>query len=220
MKKSFDHIARLYQPLEYLLLGRTLERARFSHLQCLRNARRVLVLGEGDGRLLSRLLSLAPRCQVDVVERSARMLARARTRVDSSRVNWLHTDAMQTDWTTHISKPPDVIITAFFLDCFSEAKLTELMDRLYRQLCPGGMWLNVDFAIPSSGWRRWHARMWLSVLYRAFGALTDIDARELVETGRQFRSLGMTREHYRSLHAELVFSEIWRKPGTPCLLSP
>jgi ubiquinone/menaquinone biosynthesis C-methylase UbiE len=213
LKKSFDRVARIYQPLEYLLLGRTLERARFAHLEHLREARDVLILGEGDGRLLLQLLNIAPQCRVDVVERSEQMLRRAQARVNSRRVQWLHADASQPEWAARISSPKDAIVTAFFLDCFSNTKLEALIGRLHRQLRPDGLWLNIDFAIPASGWRRWHARLWVASLYLAFGALTDIDAHTLVDPSKHLRALGMRREHHEGLRADLVFSEVWRKQG-------
>ena len=49
-----DRIARSYRWLEYAAFGVALERARFDFLRCAAEARRVLILGEGDGRFLAR----------------------------------------------------------------------------------------------------------------------------------------------------------------------
>ena len=53
-----DAIAGYYRWIEYAAFGPTLEYARFDFLRYAANARRVLILGEGDGRFLERLLAI------------------------------------------------------------------------------------------------------------------------------------------------------------------
>ena len=65
---NFDRIARPYRWLEYLSLGRALERCRFHFLPRLRDCRRALVLGDGDGRFTAKLLDANPSVQVDAVD--------------------------------------------------------------------------------------------------------------------------------------------------------
>ncbi|MFI5356043.1 MAG: hypothetical protein ACHQ4G_01785, partial [Opitutales bacterium] len=55
----FGRLAAIYQPLEFLALGRDLERARFTLLPHLRDCTRILVPGDGDGRCLARLAAIA-----------------------------------------------------------------------------------------------------------------------------------------------------------------
>jgi hypothetical protein len=54
---NFDRIARPYRWLEYLTLGRSLERAREVFLPLLKDRRQALILGDGDGRFTARLLA-------------------------------------------------------------------------------------------------------------------------------------------------------------------
>ncbi|OYU98497.1 MAG: methyltransferase type 12, partial [Verrucomicrobiales bacterium VVV1] len=65
---SFDALASAYEGLERLAFGSDLETARFWHLDRLRDCRQVLVLGEGDGRFLARLLRQFPTVRGDCVE--------------------------------------------------------------------------------------------------------------------------------------------------------
>ena len=73
-----DRIARWYRWIEYAGFGRTLERRRQAFLSDLADARRVLALGDGDGRALAPLLAAAPYARVDYIDVSARMLELAR----------------------------------------------------------------------------------------------------------------------------------------------
>src|SRR4051812_43275712 len=80
---NVDPIARSYRWIEYAAFGRALERRRFAYLDRLANARRILVLGEGDGRALTRLMELAPQAELDVIELSGKMISLARSRTGS-----------------------------------------------------------------------------------------------------------------------------------------
>ena len=119
-----DPIARVYRWFEYAAFGQELERRRFRFLDEVRGARRALVLGDGDGRFLARLLVSAPVVQVDLVDSSKVMLELARERATSSRVTYHHGDART------FALPAcqfDLIVTHFFLDCLDEDDLRRLV---------------------------------------------------------------------------------------------
>lgn len=88
---NFDPVARWYQWIEYAAFGRALERRRFVFLNRLADARRILILGEGDGRCLERQLVTAPIADIDIVDSSARMIAIARKRTGGFRTSALLT---------------------------------------------------------------------------------------------------------------------------------
>src|SRR5437660_724241 len=54
---NFSFIARPYRFLEHLALGRALERTRLHFLSAVSHQAQALVLGDGDGRFLARLLT-------------------------------------------------------------------------------------------------------------------------------------------------------------------
>ena len=76
-----DSIARVYRWIEYAAFGPLLQRTRLHWLEQLGGARRVLLLGDGDGRFLSRFASRYPSAEVHYIDSSARMLDLARKRI-------------------------------------------------------------------------------------------------------------------------------------------
>ncbi len=206
---QIGRLAPWYRWIEYAAYGRALERRRFAFLRRLAGARRVLILGEGDGRTVARLLRIAPRAEFDVVEVSPEMIALARGRVgNSGRVRFQQRDARTVEWT---ADSYDGIVTNFFLDCFTDEDLGPLVRRLAEALAPEGVWIVGEFAIPAGGWRRAHARIWIWTMYRFFGITTGLRAQRLPAIERAMREAGMMRVEQQSERAGLMVSEVWRR---------
>jgi SAM-dependent methyltransferase len=206
-------LAPWYRWIEYAAFGRALERCRCEFLSRLSSSKRILVLGEGDGRTLARMLQTAPLARFDVVELSPAMiwLARRRTR-DSPRVAFHCQDAQK------VSLPDagyDAIVTHFFLDCFSEEQARELIHRLSQALAPGGVWLLGDFALPDSGWRRLHAQLWLPTMYLFFRVTTGLSANALPPLESLMLEAGMLRTERQTTRAGLITSELWMPSRAP-----
>jgi ubiquinone/menaquinone biosynthesis C-methylase UbiE len=176
---DFDGLARVYRLLEFAAFGRDLERARFCFLDRLASSRRILVCGQGDGRELARLAAIADRAEIHCLDASARMIARASGRLrdaDRRRVVFHHLDAL----TSPLPPGPfDAVTTLFFLDCFTELQLRELVPRIAATLSPSAQWLWADFRMPERGWSRLRARATIALLYAFFRWQTAIPAREL-----------------------------------------
>jgi SAM-dependent methyltransferase len=205
---KIGRLARWYRWIEYAAFGRALERRRFTFLPRLASARRVLVMGEGDGRSLARLLTLAPLALFDVVEISSEMIALARQRTgNSARVNFFCQDARTATWSP---AQYDGIVTHFFLDCFVEEDARQLIRQLANALAPDGIWLMSEFAVPDKGWRRLHATIWIATMYRFFGIATGLGASALPPIERLMREAGMTRTDQEKARAGLMVSEVWR----------
>jgi ubiquinone/menaquinone biosynthesis C-methylase UbiE len=198
-----------YRWCEYAAFGRALERGRFAYLPRLAASRRILVLGEGDGRALARLLASAPQAQIHVVEISPEMIALSRSRVqDSSRVRFLQEDALTASFPENHY---DAVVTLFFLDCFNDAEARTLIRRLAAAMAHGALWLVSDFAIPPQGWLNWHARAWLWAMYRFFSIATGLRTRSLPAIGKLLTQAGLRRLDFEEERAGLIRSEIYIK---------
>jgi SAM-dependent methyltransferase len=207
---NFDSVARSYRWLEYLSFGPWLNRCRMARLEHLTTACHALVLGDGDGRFLERLLTLHPSLTADVVDSSARMLhlleGRLRHLQANGRVRLHHADAL----TWEPVQPYDLIVTHFFLDCFFSDQLEALLDRVLGHAAPGARWVVSEFAVPSGNFAEsFVARAIVSFLYRAFGLLTGLRVRTLPDYASVFRRRGLILADAQSFLHGLLRSELW-----------
>jgi ubiquinone/menaquinone biosynthesis C-methylase UbiE len=203
-----DRIARAYRWFEYAAFGRELERRRFRFLREVCGARRALILGDGDGRFLARLLANAPAVRVELVDSSKAMLELARQRAGSLRVSYKHGDAR----TVAFTRPGfDLVVTHFFLDCLDANDLRKLVDRVADAVQPGAVWLISEFRQPASGWRAGWAWVWLRTLYFFFGLTTGLEVRRLTDHRPLLKARGFCMEQVEEVWFGLLASEVWRK---------
>lgn len=206
-----DPIAGVYRWLEYGAFGFALEGARFDFLSYAAAARRVLILGEGDGRFLSRFLKSNPQASVTVIETSARMIHLARRRVprgDRKRVKFHRIDAVAE------SLPEgrfDLAVTHFFLDILDSRDAAAMIAKLSAVLSPGATWLISEFHVPRGRVRQLHARLWLRAMYGFFAAATGLHASKLPPYRDLLKNSGFTEVDYRERRLGLIRSQIWRK---------
>jgi ubiquinone/menaquinone biosynthesis C-methylase UbiE len=206
---QIDRFAPWYRWVEYAAFGRALERRRFAFLHRLAGARQILILGEGDGRMLQRLLRVAPQAQIDVIETSAAMIDLARRRaVDSPRVSFRLGDARRVPFP---DSPYDAVVTMFFLDCFDEAELRALIPKIERAMAPRAMWIVSEFAIPAHGWRRLHAMVWIWIMYRFFGAVSGLRVRALPPIERLLAEANLLSSEREEERWGSIRSQIFRK---------
>lgn len=211
----FDRIARLYRPMEYLSFGLLLERCRFFHLPCLAAARHALVIGDGDGRFLARLLAANRQLCADAVDASPAMLRLLAARTAGCigvRLNMFCTDA-------RAFTPPagdyDLVVTHFFLDCLTHAEAASLIDRMRPHLAPGALWLVSEFQVPATGrFAPAFARMLIAGLYAAFRLLTGLRVRQIPSWRKLLATAGFNRKATHSWLAGMLVSELWEYQAT------
>ncbi len=205
---NFDRLARTYRWLEYLSFGPSLERCRDYRLQQLKNAKRALILGDGDGRFLSRLLKENRELVADVVDLSPAMLRllaqRAATINANDRVALHHVDARSFVPTAAY----DLIVTHFFLDCFNTEELAALVGKIRPHLAPGAIWIVSEFAIPAN-LASWPAQIIVNGLYLAFGVLAGLPVRRLPDYASVLTSCGLSLRAKHSWLSGLLVSELW-----------
>ncbi len=208
---AFDRLARPYRWLEYAAFGRGLLRCRYDLLPWLADARRVLTVGEGDGRFVAELVRRFPEIKVDCVEASEAMIARAQSRLPKgANVTFRHANALKLDFS---KGEYDAVVTCFFLDCFKSETLTELMPRMAGSLQPCGNWLVAEFGQPTCGLAAWHARGWLAAMYFFFRYATRLEARRLPDWESEMARIGFTCSERVTRRCELMATSRWNCAG-------
>jgi hypothetical protein len=214
---NFDRVARPYRWLEYLSFGPWLGRCRGAQLDRLSQTRCALLLGDGDGRFLARLLSTNLSLTADVIDSSRSMLRLLDRRVrrcgprTRRRICLHHADALE--WEPVGSY--DLIVAHFFLDCFFPQQLELLLDRVLPHALPGAQWVISEFAIPRNAFAAWLAGGVIGLLYRAFGVLTGLRVRTLPDYATALRRRGLTLGQDRRYLAGLLCSQVWSVPDPP-----
>lgn len=206
---SFDRIAPHYRWIEYSFAGHALQKCRTAFLDDLEAPSRVLILGEGDGRFLAKLLRRHPRAEVTCIDASAAMLDLARTRIGSvpaAPVEFVQADILT--WT-----PPaagfDLIVTHFVLDCFPSEDLAAVVGKLAAAAAPGARWLVSDFQVPASGPAKWLARGVLHFLYAFFRRVASVNAGHLTPPDDFLRRAGFELRERRLHRWGLLHSDLW-----------
>jgi ubiquinone/menaquinone biosynthesis C-methylase UbiE len=195
-----DSIARLYRWVEYAMFGSALQRRRVAFLPEVAGARRVLVLGDGDGRFLEKLVKQNPRAGFDYVDLSGRMLDLARGRAGTARVTYHQADALE------IALPErgyDLVVTHFFLDCFAESGAARLVERVAHAACPRTRWLVSEFRRT-----RWSPPV-LAGLYLFFRITTGLKTRRLIDHHPLLAQQGFQMLRAESAWLGLLASELW-----------
>lgn len=207
-----DPLASIYRSLEFIAFAKGLEEQRFRFLDKVRDARRALLLGEGDGRFALELAKRNIHVEIDCVDASGKMIELAKQRLRDAnvpspdRIRFEQCDARQGGW--H-GNSYDLVVTHFFLDCFSDAEVDTLIPAIRGACRPGAKWLVADFQEPEKGWRCRHARCWLATMYRFFRLTTGLQVQRLPDYRKALREAGFLMRDCRLTRAQLICSELW-----------
>jgi len=214
VRMNCDFIAPYYQPVEYLCFGRSLERRRCAFLGEFSKSRRAIVCGGGDGRFLARLLHHNPVVEIDFVDLSRRMAELAERRICGlggkarGRVKFHVGDvrefkAGQGDF--------DLIVTNFFLDCFSDQEVGELVPRLAGWASRDARWMVSEFREAESAALRLCTHCIVRSLYGAFRVTTGLRPTRLPNYAAALRECGFQQVRVEYAHLGLLTSSLWQK---------
>lgn len=211
---SFDHLAMHYRWMEAVLAGDVLQRCRTCWLGEVRDAKRVLLAGEGNGRMLEACALALPGCQITVLDQSEAMLNQARERWrknrDSQNVTFKRADLRA--WTSGQERF-DLVVTNFFLDCFAADELHQVVANLSASASSHARWLLADFTVPHAGWKRARALGVLALAYGFFRIATDISANRITEPDTAMRMTGFVLQRQKRFNHGLLRADLWARDG-------
>ena len=212
MSSGFDRLASSYGGLEHFLFGSRLQEMRCVYLAQLANCQDILLIGEGTGLFLEKLLLVNPKAKVTVIDQSAKMIKRARGRVAGQD---LHRVTFQTVAFENFRSANqfDAVCTFFFWDCFEKDRIREMLPLMHRCMKTEGLWVEVDFVEDQWGGRP--SRIWdyflLRFLYGFFGWATGIEARWVEEIEPLAKENGFSLTHSQWADRLPVRARIFQK---------
>jgi len=159
-------------------------------------------VGGGNGTILRALSDLGRRLRIDYVDSSSRMIRQARTQESRDTVRFYCRDILE----IHPQASYEVVITPFFLDCFTDRDLSAVMAHLNGMLSAGGVWLFTDFM--SSG--RWYHRLLTGVMYMFFRVVSGLRVDRLPEYDRHFREHRLEVREKHSWKNGYIESRLYR----------
>lgn len=154
-KNQFDYIAKFYDFLAALVFGKAIQDIQFIHLGRIHKKNRILIIGGGSGKILSKIDELGIASEIIYLEKSPKMIQLAKKQKVSVPVQFISTSYENA---SNYGKF-DLIITNFFVDLLSEKKFQEFIPFVFSLLSDNGKWIVTDFRI--------HERSPLRYLHKA-----------------------------------------------------
>ena len=215
---NFNRVARVYRWLEYLALGPLLARTRRQFLPEIASARYALVLGDGDGRFLARLLRRTPQLRALALDSSQSMLSLLQRRCvrdgTAHRLQIRHISGEIGTLRPAAGEPrPDLIVTHFFLDCFADTEVMALAQQLAGLAAPRCLWVLSEFGLPKQPVFHVLAKGYVRLLYFAFRLLTGLQVRSLPAIEPALRLAGFRRLARHQRLGGFLYAELWQVPG-------
>ena len=205
---NFDGVAQIYRWAEYLALGPLLQRTRTHFVSSFGSRKQALVLGDGDGRFLAKLLDQNPTMCALAVDTSGAMLSLLQKRCQR------HTDRLQIRHASALAVTPacetDLIVSHFFLDCFRQQQVDFLTQRIGAAIKPGTAWLISDFVVPSQGMLRIPAAIYIRLLYFAFRLCTGLRVKRLPDVESAMGAAHFERVARETFLFGILYTEIWQ----------
>lgn len=206
---NFDRVAPHYSLLEAVAFGNGLQRARVAFIDQAVRSRSALLIGEGAGSFCAELVQINPQLAIDYVDSSSHMMKRAAARLCPPSQIQFFTEDFRT-W-----EPPrsgyDLIVSHFFLDCFPEKTLAEIIAKGAALAANNAVWLVSDFNLPVERWSRLHARAWLTLMYLFFRCTTALEATKLVDPSPFLLGQGFQLQAERHWRLGLIRAQCWQR---------
>jgi ubiquinone/menaquinone biosynthesis C-methylase UbiE len=207
-----DALAPYYNVLERLAFGKFLEHTRCAFLNEATTSRRAILCGDGDGRFLARLLQVNSSVNVDFVDLSHKMVQLAERRVACmgppfrDRVRFHACDVR--NFVPQLAGY-DLIVTHFFLDCFSDAELPGVVATLANWADPDASWIVSEFCKTEGPIGRVWTQAVIRCLYAAFRFTTGLRVTRLPNYVGALEREGYSLSCEKKILGGLLRSSLW-----------
>lgn len=215
-ESGYDRLADLYRWIERPVFGDDLMIARSALIDKLPPCQTIALFGDGDGRLLAKIVQSQPNAKITSFDQSSKMIEKQQrnaSRVASAvspdaSLDFVHADLKDAELPLHQF---DVLVVPFFLDCFTKAELNAHLDRWLSAIRPGGTLYYVDFVIPQNRLLKYYAKFWLSIMHWFFRMQTGLQQDHLLDHGAWLRARGLKLVHERLTYHQMIATRIYER---------
>jgi tRNA (cmo5U34)-methyltransferase len=208
IKTDFSKLAPIYDFLGTMIFLGALRRSQTCLLNGLPTVDNVLVLGGGTGTFLVDMLKKVSVSQIDYIDISQGMITQAKKKVVAAglfdKVNFICGSEQDIP-----EKKYDLICTNYFLDCFSDADLLQLMPLLQERVADHGHWLFTDFHLQKRS--SFSRKFFVGFLYVFFKVTCHLTVKKLPDFELHFEKLDLEKEQESYFSAKLLRSVLFKK---------
>jgi len=211
---NFDLIAKHYNWIEKIIFRSDLEKVRRMNLALVKNAKSILLLGDGDGRFLEQVSLMGTDAFIVSVDSSAKMIDLSKRKLEKSALNVEFNCTKIEDFQPIESFKPDLIIAHFFLDCFTHDEVKLIIDRVSEWAAVNAKFVISDFLITKkTSFNKIYQKMLTKIMIRFFRLFCGISARLLPNIPKIMTSRGWNCLSQEGLKGEFINSWVWQIEG-------
>ena len=194
---QFDFLAPFYDQLVEAVFDQRIKHCTHSFLRLVRDKDRVLIIGGGTGRSIGNTPG-----NITYIEKSKKMVDRARRYLKYSKVNFLIEDFF------HFKAPQkyDKIVCPFFLDCFNPKNLRTVLLKIHSLLSDEGMLIVSDFERSE----QLNNRILHVIMYVFFRFTANLDSKYLCDIHQVVIDNGF-EEMDRKNFGKTIYSSTYKK---------
>ena len=210
---DYNKLADYYDFLAHLVFGKSLLHAKLHFLRLIPAKAKICIIGGGTGRVLFELLKNDHHGHIVYLEKSSKMIALAKKGLDqrmSAQVHFVEGDESNLPK----DKKYDAIITNFFLDQFTESRLSILMKSLNTHLEAQGLWLFTDFELKKGQPHYWWQFLLVKSMFAFFKVTVNIQTCKLPEFNLLFEKLNLEFSEEQYFFKKLLVSRVYKKEGS------
>ncbi|MEP1095013.1 MAG: methyltransferase [Cyclobacteriaceae bacterium] len=193
---NFDFVAPFYDWLAMLVFGETIERSTSHYLSEIGKDANILIVGGGTGNILKSL----PKCnQITYLEKSVKMMTRSKRKARNRAMQFVEMDFLDFETTDRY----DFLICPFFLDCFQEATLTEVLNRIKQLLRYNGRLIVSDFQSKPEP-------TLFKFMHYFFRIFSSLESKKLKDIHQFIIQREFQTEKEEFFHKNMIFSRVYR----------
>jgi len=164
-------------------------------LQYISAGSRILIAGGGTGWILEEIAKVFPSgLEITYIDKSSKMIELSKKRkYQSNTVEFINAPledaSLKRDYY-------NIVLTPFFLDCFSQTTFEAVLEKLDKSLKPEGLWLYIDFYLSAQS--LFQQKILVKFMYAFFKVVSHIEASQLPVIDSNFSA-------YTELHKKMYY---------------